>query len=128
MNEQSTSLFQKQENNYSDFFLSEDEVSYLEIDVLELGFDFDSNISLIESSEDDVVAVQFFKKLNSPLELLFVKSLDLDLFKDNIINEFGDYDIDVEFIVVKKIGNKIKEYHFSVTFFKNKQLWEEYDG
>ena len=106
MNEQSTTLFQKQENNYSDFFLSEDEVSYLEIDVLELGFDFDSNISLIESSEDDVVAVQFFKKLNSPLELLFVKSLDLDLFKDNIINEFGDYDIDVEFIVVKKLAIK----------------------
>lgn len=128
MNNQSTTSFQKQEINYDNFFLSEDEISYLEIDVSALGFNFDSNISLIESDDDDVAGVQFIKKINSPLELLLVDSIDLDMLKDNISREFGDYDMDVEFIATKKIVNRVKEYQLSVTFFKNKQLWEEYDG
>ena len=40
----------------------------------------------------------------------------------------GKSDMDDEFIDTKKIVNRVKEYQLSVTFFKNKQLWEEYDG
>ena len=39
---------------------------------------------------------------------------------------FNDYDFEITFDASKKVGNRIKEYLFKVTIFKNQQLWEEF--
>ena len=94
------------------------------MDVSALGLGF----SLIESIEveENTIGVSFSKVLKSPLEVLLIKSIDNDLLKENFFETFDDYEIQITFDVSKKVGNRIKEYLFKVTIFKNQQLWEEF--
>ena len=127
MNEKPQLFYEKQETHYdqhSNPFLTEDEVSFLEMDVSALGLGF----SLIESIEveENTIGVSFSKVLKSPLEVLLIKSIDNDLLKENFFETFDDYEVEITFDVSKKVGNRIKEYLFKVTIFKNQQLWEEF--
>ena len=94
------------------------------MDVSALGLGF----SLIESIEveENTIGVSFSKVLKSPLEVLLIKSIDEDLLKENFFETFDDYEVEITFDVSKKVGNRIKEYLFKVTIFKNQQLWEEF--
>ena len=94
------------------------------MDVSALGLGF----SLIESIEveENTIGVSFSKVLKSPLEVLLIKSIDNDLLKENFFETFDDYEVEITFDVSKKVGNRIKEYLFKVTIFKNQQLWEEF--
>ena len=120
-------FYEKQEtrsNLFNNLFLTEDEMAFLEMDVFNLGLDFDS-IESIEM-EENIIGISFSKVLKSPLEILLIKSIDGDLLKENFFEIFDDYDIEISFDVSKKLGNRIKAYLFKVTVFKNQQLWEEF--
>ncbi len=99
-------------------------MAFVEMDVYNLGLNFDS-VEAIEV-EEDIIGISFSKVLKSPLEILLIKSIDSSLLKENFFEIFNDYDIEVSFNVSKKLGNRIKEYLFKVTVFKNQQLWEEF--
>ena len=100
-------------------------MAYLEMDFFNFGLNFDS-IESIEAEEDNIIGIEFSKRMKKPLEVLLVKSIDGDLLKDNLSKIFDDYDMEISFEVSKKIGNKIKEYLFKITVFKDQQFWEEY--
>jgi hypothetical protein len=121
-------FYEKQEkrlNQFNNAFLTEDEMAYLEMDFFNFGLNFDS-IESIEAEEDNIIGIEFSKRMKKPLEVLLVKSIDGDLLKDNLSKIFDDYDMEISFEVSKKIGNKIKEYLFKITVFKDQQFWEEY--
>jgi hypothetical protein len=121
-------FYEKQEkrlNQFNNPFLTEEEVAYLEMDFFNFGLNFDS-IESIEAEEDNIIGIEFSKRMKKPLEVLLVKSIDGDLLKDNLSKIFDDYDMEISFEVSKKIGNKIKEYLFKITVFKDQQFWEEY--
>ena len=94
----------------------------MDVSALNLGF------SLIEpiEVEENTIGVSFSRVLKSPLEVLLIKSIDEDLLKENFFETFDDYEVEITFDVSKKVGNRIKEYLFKVTIFKNQQLWEEF--
>ena len=121
-------FYEKQEkrlNQFNNAFLTEDEMAYLEMDFFNFGLNFDS-IDAIEVEEENIIGIEFSKKMKKPLEILLIKSIDSDLLKNNLSEIFDDYDMEISFEVSRKIGNKIKEYLFKITVFKDQQLWEEY--
>ena len=55
-----------------------------------------------------------------------MKSIDIDLLKNNLAEVFEDYDTQVTLDISKKIGKRVKEYQLKVIVINDQQLWEEY--
>ena len=124
MNENSNNYFHKEQSFDDDFFLSDDEISFLEIDMVNLGLTFDFT-NVIEH-EENTIGIEFSKYFNNPIDILLISSIDSDLLKTNMSKLINDFDIEIEIEPIKRFGKRIKEYLFKVSIFKNQNLWEEY--
>ena len=124
MNEKSSNYFHKEQSFEDDFSLSDDEISFLEIDMVNLGLTFDFTNTI--EHEENTIGIEFSKYFNNPIDVLLISSIDNDLLKTNMSKLIDDFDIEIEIEPINRFGKKIKEYLFKVSIFKNQNLWEEY--
>ena len=120
--------FQTLEKNFNQSenpFLTEEEIAFLEMDAFNLGLSFDS-VEHLEFADENIIGIEFTKTISSPFEIILVKSIDIDLLKNNLAEVFEDYDTQVTLDISKKIGKRVKEYQLKVIVINDQQFWEEY--